>query len=667
MPSKTSWFKKELFKQDFRNVGWIGIIYFVGLFFIIPMSLIMDLDEVRRGLEYEHGLFSVLFAFYLQTILAIVASLFMSIFLMRYMHVRSSSDFIHSLPIKREKLFTYRLLSGIVLLLTPIFLITLIMLIFHWSMDVSYYYDLADIGQWTLFMVALTLLVFMSGIFVGSVTGLSAVQGVLTIILLLLPMGLFTIITFNVSLFTTGLGPDLWDGRNFYYLSPITDTLSFNGYSGSEEPLPAEYMHQLVYLIISVVFYFLARFSYKRRALETTSQAISVYWLKPIFLLCTMLCFSLTFGWAFASEQSYAWLVAGYVIGGIIGFVLPAMLLEKTWRIFNLRQLKKIGVYGVGVGLLIVLLPLLWKPYETYIPEVEEVESVFYGTSHHDYRNYKRSDRDALMTSSESIQATQELQEALINQEQGFVPDGYPRFIHYNLKNGKEVTRQYYVEEDKIKEEMAALVETRDYKELAYPITSLQAEEVRTLEIAPEFFGYSTRAKLNDTEEIEGLLEAMRTDLFSLSYEDLNTNDGAPSHVQIDPLQPRQMLNYDLNYNLSIDQSYTNTIDWLKEIGQYDEALLQTEEIDRVEFYRWDTDFDHSNDMWEAIKGKEGLNPFTITDPEEIHETIGLESTWEDRDYLMVIFPENDEEYTEYTQSASRDDVPAFVAEHFNE
>src|SRR5690625_6436383 len=47
MRLKTSWFKGELFKQNFRQVGWISLIYFILLFFAVPLNIFMTFNQKR--------------------------------------------------------------------------------------------------------------------------------------------------------------------------------------------------------------------------------------------------------------------------------------------------------------------------------------------------------------------------------------------------------------------------------------------------------------------------------------------------------------------------------------------------------------------------------------------------------------------------------------------
>lgn len=667
MPSKTSWFNKELFKQDFRNVGWVGVVYFVSLLGFIPLQLLMALDTTYTSMPNEHGLFSTMFGYVFQMIAVFLMPLLMAVFTSRYMHVKKSSDFMHSLPIKREKLFHARIMSGLTILLVPVILISLIMLIFYGVMDTSHFYSLGDIGYWAMVVGTLTTLVFFSGLFVGSVTGLSAVQGILTLILLLFPIGIYLLVYYNLSLQISGMSPELWEvGQIEALLSPVVDAFEFGpAMSRFNDVLPIEYGHLVLYLVYSVIFYMLARFSYHKRALETASQAIAVSWLKPVFTLGLIFCLALTFGFYFGEvEQSVGWLIFGYVAGGTVGFILSTMLLEKTWRIFHKHQVKRFSIYALEVAVLISVLPIFLQGYENYVPEKSEIEGVFVADSYYDYERYQDQSRDALMDSEKSIEASIQLHKSLMKQDQAYDSNGESHFILYKLKNGREVYRHYYVDEEQVQGAYAALVETKDYKDLTYPITKLNPNHLNgELVLEPPFLSVS-KVRTSNISEINDFLDVLREDLYSLQYEDFQQVEGKTTFVNY-IYNNNQYDESNILYDLSIDQSYTNTIQWLKDHEMYDDAFLQADDIQEIEFYPWSSSNDHPENAYMRLKDQENVEKLTVTDASKLEEAINVNSSYRDRSYLMVIHSVNGTDHRAIGIKSS--DTPDFVKEYFND
>jgi ABC-2 type transport system permease protein len=187
MPSKTSWINKELITQSIRSVGWLGIVYFIGLLFAIPIDILGKLTN--PNIIYYNNLYENLFKiqYPIQMGLLFFIPVLLAVFLFRYLHVKQSADFIHSLPIKRNQIFQHTLLTGLGILLIPILLNTLFLLVLYWITELNLYIDAADIFVWSGITMLMAILFFLTGTFIAMITGLSAVQGVLTYIFLLLP------------------------------------------------------------------------------------------------------------------------------------------------------------------------------------------------------------------------------------------------------------------------------------------------------------------------------------------------------------------------------------------------------------------------------------------------------------------------------------------------
>ncbi|TGB01994.1 DUF6449 domain-containing protein [Halobacillus salinus] len=664
MPSRTFLLKKEWMKQDFRNVGWISIVYFVALAFLVPLQVAMKVDDTARLMPVDQGLFSSMFSYEFQVILLFLMPVLMSVFLMRYMHVKSSSDFMHSLPIRREKLFNQRVVSGIVLVLAPVLLNSLLLLLFYIATDVSYFYSLTELGYWTLLMVIISLLVFMSGVFVGTLTGLSAVQGVLTYILLFFPAGIYLIVGFNVSLMVSGFSADYFAEQGVNNLSPLMDLFNFSPAMQNQTEPPSDYGMLLIYLVAAIIFYILALFTYKKRALETAAQALSVSWLKPIFTFGVSFCTALAFGVYFAETAfSFTWLIFGYVLGGSIGFLLSTMLLEKTWRIWHKQTAKRFSIYAGAVAIVLLVAPLAMLPSENYVPNRSEVESVYLGNHYFGYEEYQRTERDVLMTSDDAIEKTIALHESLIDESRPLSEGGRNQFIMYRLNNGKEVYRQYQVANQKVEKELAAVMETEAYKELTYPIMQLTSEMVGKsgLIIEPRLVTVSN-VKLTESEDVSQFLESVKEDLYNLTYEEMNETKGQPSYVNI-LNDPNPYDNNSISYGLSIDQSYAQTISWLKERELYDDAFLEADDIDRIEFYRWEDGYNHPDEAWSTIQDQEGVDKLSVSDVPKIEKALQSEQEWQNIKYLMAIIPNNETE----PRLLGISEAPAYVNDHFNE
>ncbi|WLR48327.1 DUF6449 domain-containing protein [Halobacillus litoralis] len=661
MRSKTSSFNKEIIKQDFRNVGWISIIYFLGLFFIVPMQLFMEFGRDEPRIIDDRGLFGGIFAYELQSLFLIVMPVLMAVFLFRYLHVKGASDFAHSFPMKRGKLFHHHILSGIILLILPILLNYLVLMITAGITDVADYYTIGNASYWLWLFTTMSLLIFLAGVFVGTLTGISAVQGVLTFILLFLPVGLYGLIAFHLTAYIKGYSGDMVLDRSLQYFSPLVDLLEYRNYGPEKVSVPVEILSLFIYGGIAILFYFASVWLYKKRPLEAAGRALAVRALNPVFILGVTFCFALFGGMYFSvAQNTYSWMITGYFIGGTFGYAAASMLLQKTWRVFNFKNLKGWLGYGAAAGVLIAAIPLLWQNYESYVPEQNEVEKVYISSGYWEYQQLADQDlKIPYITSETAIQSTINLHEKLIK-----VSDPLKRgedyfFFAYQLKDGSEVYRQYRIDEEKVRNERKTVYETEEYKSIQYPVFELKSSEINQVFL----HSYSGGEDLYDPERISRFMEILKQDLEQLTYEEMIAPRGLNSGVTFTVDGTR-----DNPYYVQLYPSYERSMEWLKEEGLYDQVMIQPKDIQRAEVYRWPKDQDYLNSRARFIYDqmeRDEVEPLEVMDHEQIDSLLRAQAHKEEGAYIVAFyFDKNDPEPYEVL-SFDKGDAPDFIKEHF--
>ncbi|WP_318502533.1 hypothetical protein [Bacillus sp. T3] len=178
MQSKTSSFNKEILLQVVRSVGWVSIVYFLGLCIALPIRMMMTYSRKQFVNVQVDSLFQ--YDYHIQVVLLVVIPIIMAVFLFRFLHVKQAADLIHSLPVKRSKIYQYYVLTGLVLLIVPVLLNTILILLTHGALDLSPYFGVKDILYWTVTTILMNIVLFLSGVFIAMMTGISAVQAVLT-------------------------------------------------------------------------------------------------------------------------------------------------------------------------------------------------------------------------------------------------------------------------------------------------------------------------------------------------------------------------------------------------------------------------------------------------------------------------------------------------------
>ena len=122
MPDMTRsryFFNSSIIRQNFRQHGWIGIIYALGLLFALPLQMFMSNNPNAVPQEIDH-LFRVTGE--MQMIFIVSIPVVAGLFLFYYLQTKSPSDMWHSLPLRREHLLSSHLGSGLLLRLIPVWL-----------------------------------------------------------------------------------------------------------------------------------------------------------------------------------------------------------------------------------------------------------------------------------------------------------------------------------------------------------------------------------------------------------------------------------------------------------------------------------------------------------------------------------------------------------------
>ncbi len=657
-----------MFKRDFRNVGWISILFFCGLVFTLPLQLLMAINDDYRIDASGAGLFDSTFMFELQFMLLFLMPVLMAVFLFRYIHVKGASDFIHSFPISRDHLFRHHVLSGLMLLIVPILVTSLILFMFYLFADVSTFYTINQLGYWTLMMMIVSILTFMVCVFAGTLTGISAVQAVLTFILMLLPAGIYALVAVHISFFIAGLSDLALLDHTIGNYSPIVKVLQFYPNQAQGGFLPVDSITLVIYFVASILFYFSGKAIYQKRPLEVTSQTIAINLLKPVFQFGMTFCFALVVGTYFGETQLLlSWLIFGYVVGGIIGYFLSAMVLDKSFHVFRGQYFKGLLVFGGTAGLVIGILPLFWLNYEGYVPEPSEVNSVYIGDNIFQFEELIENTTPDLIESEEAINAVIHLQKEMINQNDLFNSRGKMYFISFELKNGDHVQRTYQIDPKEVQASLKRLMETKDYKELTYPVLNSDPSKVQKITLQPGG-AVNTEVTILEPKQIQEFYQHVREDIYNLSYDEIIHPVGTRSHVS----EVRDHSDWTVEYYFPQDNmiynSYKNTVNWLKEEGYYEDAFIDEGEIDQVNIYPWnEAKKQYPREAYDQIVQGGSVESLEVTDKKKIETMLLISEEDEEGDYLVGIYYEDLKGGYYDVLAFDSSDAPDFVVDYFKD
>jgi ABC-2 type transport system permease protein len=674
MQSKTSWFNKGMMIQSFRNVGWIGIVYLVGLFFALPLRVLMEWSKQRQYDGFYYDRFENVFAimFEVQLVLMFAVPILLAIFLFRFLQVKSASDFMHSLPVKRTVIYNQYVGLGVLYLIVPVLITTITLLILDGMLGLEKFFTVQQIISWTGVTIVIILLVFLAGVFVGVVTGLSAVQGVLTFILLLFPAGITGLFIVNLDLFLFGFLPNYYFEYQLMKLSAVTNAA---GFFADNKALSL--IEIVIYLAVTVGFYGLGMWLYKKRNLETVSQAIVFRQLRPVFkygvTFCTMLFGGLYFG---ETQNSLSWAVFGYVIGSLIGYFVAEMLLQKTWRVFT--HVKGYLIYAVAMAILGLLIHFDVTGYQQRVPELDEIKAVYFAENSFGYREENDTSNSYVnerpidthkpfFNKPENIQAIQNLHEKVIKYKDMLDRPSRSEqsiFIAYELKNGGKVIRQYYLKNvEPFSDYLKQIYNSKEYKEAEYEVLHIDPEEVNQITVSPNG-PVDKRAVLADPKAIADGIAALKADVMNETYTPTKKYHEADSSIMI--------LLDDNRYegiHMQFKQSYTQFESVLKEQEKLKEARITAEDISfAVVVKREDMgniqELHHGSNESIVQRMLKNKNALKITSKVQIEQS-WRNSSWEGAESEYLIGFQFKEYNNNEIRSFNQENVPEFIKQHF--
>jgi ABC-2 type transport system permease protein len=577
MQLKISWFNQGIWMQNFRNTGWIGIVHLLALLFALPLQILMAYSNER--LEYVNhwnNVFSI--ASGLQMIIMFTIPVLLAIFSFRYMQVKLSADYIHSLPIRRESLFHQHLIFGFFMLVIPVIISGVSLWLIHGALGLERFFPAAEIGRWIGYTLLIELFVFLAGVFVGMCTGMSILQGALIYIMFLFPAGITILLMINLKFFLFGFAYDYYLDRNIENIIPFIHVANL-------KTKPFTTVEIVSYLIFSVLFYIIDLRAYQMRNIEAATQAVAFKALRPIFKYGVTFCFMLVGGLHFGETQNnFAWIVFGYVTASALGYFVAEMILEKTWRVFH-----KWKGYAAFIAIMIVvgtLLQLDVTGYENRQPRLADIKQVYFDNSilyleeereevSPDDKHYEKERMKRFYEEKSNINNIYLFHQQIIKDQAQLKHTSYDMqsvVFGYELKNGKTIVRQYRIPVEKYKAFYKTIVESKEYKQMHYPF--LQKDDLSGLEkVRIETYQMLHRnTYITDPKQIEAFVSILKTELEKETAEQV-----------LDQHEPWGTISlyWDNNEKMTVDwkKSYARLDEWLKQNG-FEKARITADDID---------------------------------------------------------------------------------------
>lgn len=573
MPSKILSYNRSIFVQNLRNVGWIGIVHLLVLLAVIPLRIVMA--YTNRKWNYSpnwNNVFEISHVF--QGMVVFTIPVLLAIFLFRYMQVKRSADYMHSLPLRRESLFFQHMVFGILMLIVPIAFTALLTAVLCNMLPLdNILFSTADVIRWTAEMFLMELFVFSASVWVGMFTGISVLQGAFAYILFLFPAGISVLVLMNMKYLLSGFAADYYLSANLERIVPF-----FRFIELAQRSLTIQEI--ISYAAFIVLCCGLSIWLYKKRHSEAANQALAFSVLQPVFLFGVAFCFMLLGGLYFGETQrSIGWILFGYVAFSLIGFYVAEAIIEKTWRVFH----KWKGYVAFVAVMLIVggLLHLDVTGYEKRQPALGDIQRVYFGESVYGFEQQDKRGYVAYVQPDQFLQTKSNIKNVYLFHRQLIedrpmmvVPSTDTRqvVIGYELKNGEKLIRTYSIPFQPYKHFYQSIMESTEYKKNYYLLLHDRGvSPIRQVTIRTRY-PFEKTVVIADPKQIEAFVSVLKTELERETVDEMMgpTNEwGSIELLQSDGDQ----------IQLSWKKSYSRLEIWLNQQGLLSKARVTADDI----------------------------------------------------------------------------------------
>ena len=581
MTLKTSFIDKGIIKHNLKVYWWVSALSFAVLFIATILRIVLtDIDyQIERVTKFPERFGQLVTSDVGMLLLVPTASVLIGVCVFRYLQTSKYATLLHSMPPKRQTLFTSAFVSGIILFTLPIIAAALILLALSLFTDFGLLFSAIHVLKWCGPFLLYGLAFYSFSVFVGMFTGQSVSQFIFTYILLALPLG------------AAGLLSSLFDGWLYAYTSTSTspiivtliDILPFHYVIASDGRAEDIELWQFLLMGGYILFGYIASvITYKKRNIETSGDIVAFKFVRPIFLYGVSVFAALSGATLIKAIQNTEHVsVIALIVFGLIGYVIAKMLILKSFKI--LKYYKEAILLCVALVLFYLAVSFNVFGFGTKTPDIEKVEKAYLGTYvdsnwlYGDVPTYFGSgSQSAVFSEKENIEAIVNLQKNAIdgeylqtNKEEFYTTDtpedirnAYNFFVvSYRMKNGTTKYYEYLVD----RKDALEILSTKEAKDYMFPYVKSEDYSIYGLRLSCNRYveGNQVEVGLSKRADIEEFLSHFKKDIDALSWADLFE------------YQEEFSINMDMSLTinkdeeghafLDINNKYVNTVSYLEE------------------------------------------------------------------------------------------------------
>lgn len=334
-------FNKVLFKKDFNMVKFL-ILFIAGMLFATTTINIISRGNafnnlqkyyMENGIEYNREKIvedyknqvdwvlsdwnsnGINILFIIGMPITLIALLFSEEKRQRTFEV------LQVMPYTRYEIFFNKLLVALVSMALPFIINGLIMILaLGFSPTLRMFYSVGQVIKWILLYFYYQLPILAFALIFGTITGTTVSHIILTIIFLIFPMGITTLIFWNLDMLGLNLG-----NVNMFFENILINIMNYT-------PLGVLINQgDIMYILVSLGMIILAKILFSKNKIERNGETLEFEKTESFFkfgvAICTALLVGLIFSWIFNDYVSLSQvsvvliMFLGYVVGGILGYI----------------------------------------------------------------------------------------------------------------------------------------------------------------------------------------------------------------------------------------------------------------------------------------------------------------------------------------------------------
>lgn len=616
MTLKNSFFNLSLIREALRRHLWTITLSSITLFLSLPLPVIMTIQNAHTKIaKAEDNLSAIkesttnlifamlsmdnVFLKLLMVALAIIAGI--SVF--SHLHSKEKTDFYHSLPISRNKLFATRFIAGI-LTIIPAYLISYLLAV---TIATSFGYTSTLSFNIILQTIAVNLVFFLSTYATGALCAILCGNTIVSMLLLAwLSFSPSVCVVWSMMLkdtfYKTFNGSSLADTL-IARLSPIVQyfLISTKDYdTGSRmdvyiAPGAKLWLWLGTYFVVFVLITLLALWLNRHRHSEKAGSAIAFEKFKSPLKFFMVTLTAIGMGLLFKEIVNPFWMYIGFFIGGLLCHMIVEITYQFDFKAI-FKNIKWFALFAVIFSICIAGMYFDITGYDRYLPSPDSLKSV--NITLDNYISYSYSSSEPIpLENPDNIALVCKLAETGIAQRNfnfDAINSNDYRLIEvtFNKKFGLAKSRKFEIVLDPItKKIFDEMRYSEEYKKKRLPLFTLNENKTEVLElVGPQNMSYDSNPSLIvNKDNIKEIITTARVEWLSLTPEYLS--NAAPvalmfasdeSNSVVADAKYQFKTDYYSDQRIPIYPSFTKTLGLLKKYGNFEPRAITIDDVTSI-------------------------------------------------------------------------------------